>query len=528
MFNKISQMSETNNGESDGFKFWREILRSAKYVAAPMVDQSELAWRMLSRHYGAELCYTPMFHASVFIRDALYRKESLQTCPEDRPLIVQFCANDPDTLLKAAQLAEPFCDAIDLNLGCPQTIAKRGHYGAFLQDEWDLLAKMVKMCHENLKVPITCKIRVFPSVDKTVKYAKMLEDAGCQLLTVHGRTREQKGQFTGVADWTYIKAVREAVRIPVFANGNIQYLADVHRCLQETGAQGVMSAEGNLHNPALFHGLSPFIWDMSQEYLDFAEKYPCPLSYIRGHVFKICHHGLSVHREVREVVANAKSIQDFRACMEKLKILCKVDIEKCATDPETFTSKLKLPLPYWICQPYVRPGPEEENDVEHKELRKRINLKRSEDMQKVGADEPGLSNNKLKKKLKCPNKNFDPGLKMKFETCSLCLNPKGLKCEYGLCKGCCRSKTHSEFLNCIGHHIKKKRSARPVDLDSKGDSNISHEVHSDVSEASLIEKDFISHATHNDMLDKSHCNLKPLTVNGLHKTDLCDIYIDNH
>ncbi|CAL1531873.1 unnamed protein product [Lymnaea stagnalis] len=454
----------SNSTMTNGFKFWRETLKSPRFVVAPMVDQSELAWRMLSRKYGADLCYTPMFHASVFVKDAIYRKESLQTCPEDRPLIVQFCANDPDTLLKAAQIAEPYCDAIDLNLGCPQVIAKRGHYGAFLQDEWDLLSKMVRTCHESLKVPVTCKIRVFPSLEKTVRYAKMLEAAGCQLLTVHGRTREQKGMLTGVADWTYIKAVREAVKIPVFANGNIQYLEDVHRCLQETGVQGVMSAEGNLHNPALFHGKSPYSWEMTLEYLDFAEKYPCPLSYIRGHVFKICHHALSMHRDVRELVANAKSIQDFRTAMDAIRVVCQKDIERFEKEPDLFTTKLKLPLPYWICQPYVRPSPEEESDAEHKALRQRLNLKRAEDMQKVSAGDVGLSNNKLKKRLKCPSKNFDPDQKLKFETCSICLNPKGLKCEYGLCKGCCKAKANLEILNCSGHNIKKRTNVEKEKL----------------------------------------------------------------
>ncbi|KAH9502577.1 tRNA-dihydrouridine(16/17) synthase [NAD(P)(+)]-like protein [Bulinus truncatus] len=534
-------MSETEN-ETIPFKFWRHTLKSAKYVVAPMVDQSELAWRMLSRHYGAELCYTPMFHASVFVKDANYRKESLQTCPEDRPLIVQFCANDPDTLLKAAKLAEPFCDAIDLNLGCPQVIAKRGHYGAFLQDEWDLLKKMVKTCHENLKVPITCKIRVFPSLEKTVEYAEMLEEAGCQLLTVHGRTREQKGQFTGIADWSFIKAVREAVKIPVFANGNIQYLSDVHRCLQQTGAQGVMSAEGNLHNPAIFHGKNPPIWDITQEYLDFAEKYPCPLSYVRGHVFKICHHGLTIHQEVRDLVANARSVQDFRAAVETLKNLCEDDVKKFESDLELFNTKLKLPLPYWICQPYVRPGPEEELDAEHKEVRQRLNLKRAEDMQKVSAEEPGLSNNKLKKKLKCPNKNFDPVQKLKFETCQLCLNPKGLKCEYGLCKGCCKAKTNMEVLDCAGHNIKKKtnflkKKMRLAESSAKINSDVVTEVLRDVTPMAVVVLEDIQ--VKNDLTnsptklldDSNHSHnstQQTLLINGLLKSDVCDMYVDNH
>ncbi|XP_061191189.1 tRNA-dihydrouridine(16/17) synthase [NAD(P)(+)]-like [Saccostrea echinata] len=429
-----------------GFDFWKKSLNSAKYVVAPMVDASELAWRMLSRKYGAELCYTPMFHSSVFVRDPNYRKEAMQTCPEDRPLIVQFCANDPDTFLRAAQYVEDICDAVDLNLGCPQTIAKRGHYGAFLEDEWDLLKKMVALCHQKLKVPITCKIRVFESKEKTVLYAQMLEKAGCQLLTVHGRTKEQKGRFTGLADWDIIKLIRESVSIPVFANGNIQYLADVERCIDQTGVQGVMSAEGNLHNPALFTGDSPPVWKMAEDYLEMAEKYPCPLSYARGHIFKVFHHSLNVHADIRELIAVGRSLECFRLATLKLKERCLADAEKYKENPELFSSE--LPFPYWICQPYVRPDP---NDVDKNKDKKTIKRPLEEKLQ--SPEFAGLSKNKIKRLLRNPLKKLTRGSEENYEKCVACCNIRGRKCSYMMCKNCCKEKTFREILDCKGHRI---------------------------------------------------------------------------
>jgi len=94
--------------------------------AAPMVDQSDLAFRMLVRRFGADLVFTPMFYSDKFADDAKYRQEAFQTCEGDRPLVVQFSGNDPHVLLSAARHVEASCDAIDLNLGCPVRLLSHG------------------------------------------------------------------------------------------------------------------------------------------------------------------------------------------------------------------------------------------------------------------------------------------------------------------------------------------------------------------------------------------------------------------
>ncbi|XP_077979521.1 tRNA-dihydrouridine(16/17) synthase [NAD(P)(+)]-like [Glandiceps talaboti] len=437
---------EARNAEK--FEFWEKVLNSAKYVVAPMVDQSELAWRMLSRRYGAQLCYTPMLHASVFIRDEGYRKEALHSCPEDRPLIMQFCANDPNIFVEAAKLAEDCVDAIDLNLGCPQCIAKRGHYGAFLQDEWDLVYRILNHAVKSLKVPVTCKIRIFKDIDKTVKYAQMIEKAGVSLLTVHGRTREMKGVLTGIADWKYIKAVKQNVKIPVYANGNIQYMSDVERCLIETGVEGVMSAEGNLHNPALFHGIQPHIADMGEEYLDLVQQYPCPLSYVRGHLFKLWHHTLQVHIDLRMELAIAKTLDAIIDLNKQLRKRCDDDMKTSDGINDGI-----LPFPHWICQPYIRPSPNKtEKDKQKKSLKRPLASIIEPDL-----NMEGLSKNQIKKRLRNPTAKFKirdgPRPKKQYEKCVNCGNPKGLKCLFELCRACCKEKAHSLMADCPGHNL---------------------------------------------------------------------------
>jgi tRNA-dihydrouridine synthase 1 len=228
------------------------------------------------------LAYSPMLHARLFAETAKFRsrhfqptRSGLEHIPDfenpsqdifldgrsdiDRPLTVQFCANDPDTLLEAAKYVQPYCDAVDLNLGCPQGIAKAGHYGAFLQEDQDLIYRIINKLHQNLDIPVTAKIRILETNEKTLEYAKKVLEAGASILTVHGRHRDQKGQKTGLADWSVIRYLRDNLppETVIFANGNILRHEDIARCLTATGADGVMSAEGNLHDPTIFGAHPP-------------------------------------------------------------------------------------------------------------------------------------------------------------------------------------------------------------------------------------------------------------------------------
>ncbi|XP_027078714.1 uncharacterized protein [Coffea arabica] len=304
---------------------WKK-LGQPKFIVAPMVDNSELPFRMLCRKYGAQAAYTPMLHSRIFTETEKYRSQEFTTCKEDRPLFVQFCANDPDILLEATRRVEPYCDYVDINLGCPQRIARRGNYGAFLMDNLPLVKSMVEKLANNLSVPISCKIRLFPNLEDTINYAKMLEDAGCALLAVHGRTRDEKDGKKFRANWSAIKAVRDVMRIPVLANGNIRYMEDVQSCLEETAVEGVLSAESLLENPALFAGYRTVEWvsgsddicvdgkldqaDLLVEYLKFCESYPVPWRMIRSHVHKMLGDWFRVHPNVRDDL-NAQSKLTF-------------------------------------------------------------------------------------------------------------------------------------------------------------------------------------------------------------------------
>lgn len=306
-----------------GYEFYEKTLGRPRFVMAPMVDGSDLAYRLLARRYGVELCYTPMIACKEFVESEKIQSKSFQTCAEDRPLIVQFCGRDPEGLLKAATLVQYHCQAIDINLGCPQLCAKKGGYGAYLMLEPQLVYEIVRTLHTHLVVPVTCKIRLYPEreggIGATIKFAQGLRDHGCQLLTVHGRTREQKGHTQEHANWEAIREIRRHVRsIPIIANGSVATFNDISRALTITECDGVMSASGMLRNPALFSGkcVSPF--DMIREYLTLTEVYPTGRRYILNHIYSMLNDYFDLFPQYRPKLHTARSIRQYRELIAQL------------------------------------------------------------------------------------------------------------------------------------------------------------------------------------------------------------------
>lgn len=315
--NQYNSMSHSERA----WQHWRK-LGSPRYTIAPMVDASELAFRDLCRKYGAQLAYTPMLHSAFFARDAKYRAEHFTTHPQDRPLVAQFCANDPATFVNAAKLVQDRVDAVDLNLGCPQGIARRGRYGAFLMEHLQLVHALVSAAAAELAVPVWVKIRVFDDVNATVQYARMLEQAGASLIAVHGRTRDQKGRQCPPADWDKIRAVVRAVKVPVIANGNVRTKADANRAMQYTGAQSVMSAYALLDYPAVFANVKLSRMQLAYEYINIAEQHNTPLRMVRLHLFKLFRSRLDANMDLNEAVAKCRCFEDFRQVADTLSKRC--------------------------------------------------------------------------------------------------------------------------------------------------------------------------------------------------------------
>ena len=221
-------------------------------IMAPMAGITDTAYRVLLEEMGVALTSTEMVSAKGIFYNNRNNHLILQTAENEHPIAVQLFGSDPMIMSRMAERIAPGFDVIDVNMGCPVPKIVNNGEGSALMKKPDLAFQILDMMVRVLSpMPVTVKFRKGFD-DKhvnAVEFAKMAEQAGVAAITLHGRTRAQ--MYSGQADWDVIRQVKEAVRIPVFGNGDIFSPEDAKRMIDKTGCDGVAIARGAKGNPWL-------------------------------------------------------------------------------------------------------------------------------------------------------------------------------------------------------------------------------------------------------------------------------------